>query len=183
MKAAALIGTLTVSFYTIFLFSVLFSPARTHHIIFEEVREMAGALSYIHIVILINISGLLQAVMQFREKVTELKSGYTEKKRYANRLDKYGGVNMNDPQKHALLHFRQHITYLMELMLKDADTIQGSLESLQASLPREEDSPSGSPQQHKMRVKRHQLLLIYKALSGVFGTLMGWFTHCRLNNL
>jgi hypothetical protein len=91
---------------------------------------------------------------------------------------------MNDPQKHALLHFHQHITYLMDLMLKDADTIQDSLESLQASLPREEDSPGNSQQQqHEMQVKRHLLLLISMALSGVFGTLMGWFTHCRLNNL
>ncbi len=88
---------------------------------------------------------------------------------------------MNDPQKHALLHFCRHITYLMELMLKDADTIQGSLESLQASLPQEEDSPGGSQQQHQMRVKRHPLLLFSMALSGVFGTLMGWFTHHQLN--
>ncbi len=165
MKATALIGVFTVSFYTIFLFSFSFSPARTLHIIFEEIGEMAGAQSYIHVVIPINISGLLQAVMQFRKKFTALKSGYTEKKSYASRLEEYGGMNMNGPQKYALLHFRRHITSLMELMLKDADTIQGSIESLQASLPREEDSPNGSPQQREIRVKRHPLLLISTALS------------------
>jgi hypothetical protein len=57
MKAAALIGALTVSFYTIFLFSFSFSPVCTHHIVFEELGEMAGALSYIHVVIPINILG------------------------------------------------------------------------------------------------------------------------------
>ncbi len=67
MKAAALIGALTVSFYTIFLFWFSFSPAHTHHVIFEEIGEMFGALSYIHVVIPINILGLLQAVLQFRE--------------------------------------------------------------------------------------------------------------------
>jgi hypothetical protein len=83
MKAAALIGTLSISFYTLFLFSFSLSPARTHHVVFEEIGEMAGALSYIHIVVPINISGLLQSVTQFREKVTELKAGYTDKKIYA----------------------------------------------------------------------------------------------------
>jgi hypothetical protein len=89
--------------------------------------------------------------VQFWEKVTALKSGYTDKKKYADCLYKYGGQNMNDPQKHALFHFCRHITYLMDLMLKDANTIQGSIESLCASLPREQDTPSGSQsQQHKM---------------------------------
>jgi len=182
MKAAALIGTLSISFYTLFLFSFSFSPARTHHVVFEEIGETAGALSYIHIVVPINISGLLQSVTQFREKVTELKAGYTDKKIYAERLDRYGGMNMNGPQHHALFHYRRQITYLMDLLLTDADTIQGSIESLRASLPRAEDTPEDS-HKHPDRAKRNPLLLISMALSGVFGTLMGWFTHRRLNNL
>jgi hypothetical protein len=145
---------------------------------------MAGALSYIHIVVPINISGLLQAVTQFREKVTALKIGYIDKKEYAQRLNRYGGVNMNGPQQHALFHFHCQITYLIDLRLTDADTIQGSIESLRASLPREEDAPGSSQQhQHEMQVKRHLLLCISTSLSGVFGMLMGWFTHRRLNNL
>jgi hypothetical protein len=67
-KAVALIGTLFVSFYTLLLSSFSFSPARTYHVIFEEIGEMAGALSYIHNVVPINISGLLQAVTISRKK-------------------------------------------------------------------------------------------------------------------
>jgi hypothetical protein len=87
MKAAALIGALSVSLYTVFLFSFSLPPAHTHHVIFKEIGEMAGALSYIHIVVPINISGLLQAVIRFQEKVTALKSGYAEKKKYAQHLN------------------------------------------------------------------------------------------------
>jgi hypothetical protein len=178
MKAVALIGALSVSLYTIFLFSLSFPSTHTHHIVFKEIGEMAGALSYIHIVMPINISGLLQAVTQFWEKVTALKSGYAEKKKYTQCLDKYGSQNMKDPQKHALFHFRQHITYLMDLMLTDADTIQSSIESLRASLPREEDAHGGlQSQQPDLRVKRNPLLVISTVLSGVFGMLMGWFMH------
>ena len=56
MKAAALIGTLSISLYTALLFLYSFTPAQTHHVVFEEIGEMAGALSYIHVVIPINIS-------------------------------------------------------------------------------------------------------------------------------
>jgi hypothetical protein len=78
---------------------------------------------------------------------------------------------MNDPQKHALFHFRQHITYLMDIMLKDTDIIQSSIESLRASIPREEDAHGGSQsQQHDLQVKINPLLIISTALSGVFYT-------------
>jgi hypothetical protein len=83
MKAAALIGALTVSFFTFFLFSCSFSPALTHHVVFMEIGEMAGSLSYIYLVIPINISRLTQAINDFCEKVTRLQSGYDEKKKYA----------------------------------------------------------------------------------------------------
>jgi hypothetical protein len=43
---------------------------------------MAGALSYIHVVIPINISGLLQAIHDFRSKVVTLKTKYTNKVKY-----------------------------------------------------------------------------------------------------
>jgi hypothetical protein len=69
MKAAALIGVLTVSLHTIFLFSLTFPTARTHHVVFEEIGEMAGALSYIHVVVPVNISGLLKSVADFRSKI------------------------------------------------------------------------------------------------------------------
>jgi hypothetical protein len=106
MKAAALIGAFTISLYTIFLLSCTFTPVQTHHVVFEEIRGMAGALSYIHVVIPINISGLLQAIQDFCSKVVLLKTKYTNKVTYATRSDKYGGVNTNGPALHILFHFR-----------------------------------------------------------------------------
>ncbi len=65
MKAAALIGALSISLCTIFLFSLTLPSANSHHVVFEEIRQMAGALSYIHVVVPINISGLLNSVADF----------------------------------------------------------------------------------------------------------------------
>ncbi len=82
MKAAALIGTLSVSLYTILLFAYSFTPAQTHHVVFEEIGEMAGVLSYIHVVVPINISGLLHSVNNFRAKVAVLKANYEDHKKF-----------------------------------------------------------------------------------------------------
>ena len=47
-----------------------------HHVIFEEIGEMAGALSYIHAVIPVNISGLNRAANIFRSQVSDLRRNY-----------------------------------------------------------------------------------------------------------
>ncbi len=84
---------------------------------------MAGALSYIHVIIPINISGVLHAIDNFRGKVVALKTKYTDKAKYANRLDKYGGANTNDPAKDILFHFCQQLSGLIDLMITDADNL------------------------------------------------------------
>ncbi len=180
MKAAALIGTLSVSLYTILLLAYTLTPAQTHHVVFEEIGEMAGALSYIHVVVPINISGLLQSVNNFRAKVAGLKANYGDHKKFANRLDYFGGWSATNHTKHALVHFRQQLSGLMDLMISDADNLQTGILSLRNSLPQITETPPGPIQVQDFREKRNAALTI---LSGVFGTLMGWFTHRRLNNL
>ena len=105
MKAAALIGALSISLYTILLFCYSFTPAHLHHVVFEEIGEMASALSYIHVVVPINISGLLHAINNFREKVVVLKANYVDYKKFANRLDYFGGWSATNHTKHVLVLF------------------------------------------------------------------------------
>ncbi len=134
MKAAALIGALTVSLHTIFLFSLTFPTACTHHVVFEEIGEMAGALSYIHAVVPINISGLIKSVADFRSKIIVLKTNYADTATYTKRLEQYGGVNTNGPSGHLLIHFRRQISGLMDLLIKDADVLHTTIPSLKSSL-------------------------------------------------
>jgi len=89
MKAAALIGALTISLHTLFLFLLTFPTARTHHVVFEEIGEMAGALSYIHVVVPVNISGLLKSIGDFRSKIVVLKTNYPDTAVYTKRLQEY----------------------------------------------------------------------------------------------
>ena len=135
MKAAALIGALTVSLHTIFLFSLTFPAARTHHVVFEEIGEMAGALSYIHVVVPVNISGLLKSVADFRSKILVLKTNYADTAIYTKRLQEFGGMNTNGLSKHLLFHFRRQISGLMDLLIKDANVLRTTILSLKSSLP------------------------------------------------
>ncbi len=60
-----------------FLISVaLLHPTFTHHVVFEEIGEMAGALSYVHAFVSVNISGLAHAVNNFKEDVRTLLALY-----------------------------------------------------------------------------------------------------------
>jgi len=57
--------------------ALFLSPLATpHHMVFEEIGEMAGALSYVHAVVPVNISGLARAVNNFKEDVRALEALY-----------------------------------------------------------------------------------------------------------
>ncbi len=55
---------------------MLLHPAFTHHVVFEEIGEMAGALSYVHAIVPVNISGLAYAINNFKEDVHTLLALY-----------------------------------------------------------------------------------------------------------
>jgi hypothetical protein len=136
---------------------------------------MAGALSYIHVVVPVNISGLLKSIADFRSKIVVLKTNYADTAVYTKRLQEYGGININGLSKHLLFHFRRQISGLMDLLVKDADVLCNTILSLKSSLPQVDG---------ENRDKRSVGLVIRSTiLSGVFSTLMGWFTHQHLNNL
>ncbi len=60
--------------------ALFLSPLATpHHVVFEEIGEMAGALSYVHAVVPVNISGLARAVNNFKEDVRALEVLYHNK--------------------------------------------------------------------------------------------------------
>ncbi len=56
-----------------------FSLSFSHHVVFEEIGKMAGALPYIHAIVPVNISGLALTIQNFWLDVHALKTLYTEK--------------------------------------------------------------------------------------------------------
>jgi hypothetical protein len=66
---------------------------------------MAGALSYIHVVVPVNISGLLKSVADFCSKIVVLNTNYADTAVYTKRLQEYRGMNTKGLSKHLLFHY------------------------------------------------------------------------------
>ena len=47
-----------------------------HHVVFEEIGEMAGALSYIHAIAPVNISGLIKTVHHDQQDLDTVQVAY-----------------------------------------------------------------------------------------------------------
>ncbi len=97
--------------------ALLLSPFATpHHVVFEEIGEMAGALSYVHAVVPVNISGLARAVNNFKEDVHTLEALYHNRRQLT-------GLSYAD-------WFNQRILDLFTLASADADAMLANINSL-----------------------------------------------------
>jgi hypothetical protein len=140
--------------------------ATPHHVVFEEIGEMAGALSYVHAVVPVNISGLARAVNNFKEDVRALEVLYHNKRQPT-------GLSYDD-------WFNQRILDLFTLASADADSMLSNINSLRESLTAVTADTHLPHEDHEYRIRRRSPFTI---IGGVIGTLMGWFTQRRLNNL
>jgi hypothetical protein len=156
------------SFQKLFLLMsvMLLHPAFTHHVVFEEIGEMAGALSYVHAVVPVNISGLAHAVNNFKEDVHTLLALYTKKRSPT-------GLSHDD-------WFHQRIMDLFTLASTDADAMLTSIHGLRDTLPAAATKTHLPHNDHEYRIRRRSPFTI---IGGVISNLMGWFTQRRLNNL
>jgi hypothetical protein len=130
---------------------------------------MAGALSYIHAIVPVNISSLVCTIAHFQCDVCRLKAGYDEcKNQYQTSLNHEDWIfaRIND---------------LLDLALLDSDRILSTITSLKASLPRVDNTLAASYKiSNQYRVKRGFPMML---INGIFGTLMGWFNQQQSNNL
>jgi hypothetical protein len=142
------------------------SPSFSHHVVFEEIGKMAGTLSYIHAIVPINISLLALTIRNFRLDVHALRTLYTEQRQPT-------GTNYDE-------WFHQRIADLFDLAAADTESMLADTDSLCDSLPPVAAETHLPHEDHDYRVR---LLSPFAIVSGVIGTLMGWFMQRRLNNL
>ncbi len=166
----------------IFLLLRFPSPTSAHHIVFEEIGEMAGALSYIHAVIPVNISGLDRAANIFRSQVADLRQRYHDAQ---TKIDKTLNNAPDSGQKRKLAQNIKHQRQIQESFLSasksEADDLLTLLENLKGSLPNVNEAPTlamGDPT--SFRIKRGIGAML---LRGIFGTFMGLYNRQKLSNL
>jgi hypothetical protein len=156
-----------ISYVKVVLILALGQLACQHHVVFEEIGEMAGALSYVHAVVPVNISGLSHAVDNFKADVRTLENLYKQKRQPT-------GLGIDD-------WFNQRILDLFTLAAADADAMTNNIRSLRETLPAANTDGTHLPHlDSDYRIRRRSPFTI---IGGVIGTLMGWFTQRRLTNL
>ncbi len=133
----------SVAALLIFLLLRLPSPTSTHHIVFEEIGEMAGALSYIHAVIPVNISRLDHAANTFRSQVSDLRRNYNLAQ---TKIDKTMRDAPNSKHKQQLAQDIKYQRQIQEGFLQtaesEADNLLALLENLKGTLPRVNEAPT-----------------------------------------
>ena len=174
----------SVAALLIFLLLRFPSPTSTHHIVFEEIGEMAGALSYIHAVIPVNISGLDRAANTsntFRSQVDHLRQNYNLAQ---TNIDKTMRNTPDSKHKQQLASDIKYQRHLQEEYLRatesEADNLLALLDNLKGTLPRVNKAPTlamGDP--NNFRIKR----FIGGLLRGIFGTFMGLYNRRKMNSL
>jgi hypothetical protein len=102
--------------------ALLLSPfVSPHHVVFEEIGKMAGALSYVHAVVPVNISGLARAINNFKEDARTLEVLYTKNRQPT-------GFSHDE-------WFNQRILDLFTLASANADAMLTNINSLRETLP------------------------------------------------
>ena len=118
-------------------------PTSTHHIVFEEIGEMAGALSYIHAIIPVNISGLDRAANTFRSQVDHLRRNYNLAQ---TEIDKTLRDTPDSKNKQQLVQDVKYQRRIQEGYLQtaesEADNILVLLDNLKGTLPKVNKAPT-----------------------------------------
>jgi hypothetical protein len=101
----------------------------SHHVVFDEIGGMTGALSRIYAIILVNISGLTRAIVKFQKDVLQFQEKYQHLKQPIGTCFDYDE------------HFHSLIYNLLNLSIADADVRLQTIVLLQSSLPQVAEGP------------------------------------------
>ena len=101
---------------------------------------MAGALSYIHAVIPVNISGLDRAANTFRSQITDLRRNYQIAQ---TKIDKTITESVHRQQLVRDLKYQRQIQEgILQTSEAEADNLLALLDNLKGTLPRVNEAPT-----------------------------------------
>jgi len=171
----------SVAALLIFLLLRFPAPTSTHHIVFEEIGEMAGALSYIHAIIPVNISGLDRAANTFRSQVDHLRRNYNLAQTEINKTLRDTPDSEHKQQLVQDIKYQRQIQEgYLQTAESEADNILTLLDNLRGTLPKVNEAPTLTMSDpNNFRIKQ----FIGSLLRGIFGTFMGLYNRRKMNNL
>jgi hypothetical protein len=121
---------------SIFLVTLLscFQNFDSHHVVFEEIGKMAGALSYIHAMIPVNISGLVKTAHRVQRDIDTVEAAYQKLHKMEANQNSRGKIE----------------AWLMVVRL-DLDGLVSTINDLKNTLPRVDSTTTASSTDYRVR--------------------------------
>jgi hypothetical protein len=119
---------------------------------------MAGALLYVHSIVLVNISRLVKTVLNVQCDLETMRTGYRKLSKDSSDANVVRLINS-----------------WLDILKLNLDGLLSTITDLRAILPRVDNAPIAtltSPKEY--RVKRNFPMMI---INGIFGTLISWFNQ------
>lgn len=167
---------------SLFLLS-LPAPARGHHVVFEQIGELAGALSHIHVKLTLNLSSIHLNLQQYNQSLHDLSARFKKMKPTQNfdKLDsdyeaKY--YYQHNIRKMVQNFHRQHES-LIKNYITDSARFFSRFGSLLASLPVK--SARSDPTFHRFELRKKRFAPAVPL--GILGTFMGLYSTYQVEVL
>jgi len=163
---------IVIKYLPLFL-SLYLGLAFGHSVVFEEVGEIAGAISYIHVTFQLNLTGLEAQADKFTQTASDLRQRLKD---YWSKLD-HSHDAYNVPLKQASDQAVQDYKDMATEFTKIGKHYQRQIQDLRAKMPT--ISSSAFESTDVVRMKR----FIGGLLQGIFGTFMGLYSRYELRQL
>jgi len=183
-----------VMLYSITLFALFHLQLNEgHHVIFENIGQMAGALSYIHVKLTVNISSAENHLHRYATLLKQLHANATRFNPELQHNDIWYQENfrllLGENKKMTLKIIEQHLANLadMEFQIRSLREMMPDIPETKTNLVQQRMT-RGTASNHtwngpKLKVRVPKFLNFLNLPLGIFGTFMGLYTQAQVDQL
>ena len=159
----------------IVLFLCVMALAASHHVVFEDVGEIATSITYIHVAIPLNLTGIRKLAHHFGNAITLT----TDPRMHFHKNigdDHYKRTYWDDNYIRLLERERTGLKRMFKFLGARKDRVLKKVEHLTKIMPLSGTAPSNTVSDFHFRIRRFASLPLFIA-KGIFGTFMGLYNR------
>ena len=157
------------------LFLCVMALAASHHVVFEDVGEIATSITYIHVAIPLNLTGIRNLAHHFGNALTLT----TDPRMHFHKNqgdDHFKRLYWDDNYVRLLERERTGLKRMFKFLETRKDRVIKKVEHLTKIMPLSGTAPSHAVSDFHFRIRRFTSLPLFIA-KGIFGTFMGLYNR------